>query len=445
MLMKIQLSDHFTYKKLFRFAIPSVIMMIFTSIYGVIDGLFVSNIVGTEPFAAINLIMPILMIVGAFGFMMGAGGTAVVAKTLGEKRNSEANSFFSFIVYVTAALGIILALLGFIFMEPLCELLGAEGKTLSYCISYGRIVICAMPFFMIQNLFQSFFIAAEKPKIGLAVTVAAGVTNIVLDALFVALFNFGLEGAAIATSMSQFIGGVIPIFYFSRKNTSLLHLGSTKFCGKVLIKSMTNGSSELMSNISMSVVTLVYNFQLLKIAKENGVAAYGVIMYVSFIFIAIFIGYSISTAPIIGFHYGAKNREELKNLFKKSSAITLGAGLTMSVIAFLCAYPFSLIFVGDNEELLSMTVRGFRIFSASFIFSGFCIFSSSMFTALNNGPVSAVISFMRTLVYQLAFVILLPMFLGLDGIWLSMLLAEALAIITSFIIILIKRKKYGYL
>ena len=445
MLMKIQLSDHFTYKKLFRFAIPSVIMMIFTSIYGVIDGLFVSNIVGTEPFAAINLIMPILMIVGAFGFMMGAGGTAVVAKTLGEKRNDDANKFFSFIVYTTAGLGVILALLGFIFMEPLCELLGAEGKTLSYCISYGRIVICAMPFFMIQNLFQSFFIAAEKPKIGLAVTVAAGVTNIVLDALFVALFRFGLEGAAIATSMSQFIGGVIPIFYFSRKNTSLLQLGSTKFYGKVLLKSATNGSSELMSNISMSLVTLVYNFQLLKIAKENGVAAYGVIMYVSFIFIAIFIGYSISTAPIIGFHYGAKNRQELKNLFKKSSAITLGAGLTMSVIAFLCAYPFSLIFVGDNEELLSMTVRGFRIFSASFIFSGFCIFSSSMFTALNNGPISAVISFMRTLVYQLAFVILLPMFLGLDGIWLSMLLAEALAIITSFIIILIKRKKYGYL
>ena len=443
--MKIQLSDHFTYKKLFRFAIPSVIMMIFTSIYGVIDGLFVSNIVGTEPFAAINLIMPILMIVGAFGFMMGAGGTAVVAKTLGEKRNSEANSFFSFIVYVTAALGIILALLGFIFMQPLCTLLGAEGKTLSYCISYGRIVISAMPFFMLQNLFQSFFIAAEKPKIGLAVTVAAGVANIALDALFVALFNFGLEGAALATSMSQFVGGVIPVFYFSRKNTSLLHLGSTKFCGKVLIKSMTNGSSELMSNISMSVVTLVYNFQLLKIAKENGVAAYGVIMYVSFIFIAMFIGYSISTAPIIGFHYGAKNRPELKNLFKKSAVITLGAGLTMSVVAFCCAYPFALIFVGDSEELLSMTVRGFRIFSASFIFSGFCIFSSSMFTALNNGPISAVISFMRTLVYQLAFVILLPIFFGLDGIWFSMLLAEALAIITSFIIVLIKRKTYGYL
>ncbi len=445
MLMKIQLSDHFTYKKLFRFAIPSVIMMIFTSIYGVIDGLFVSNIVGTEHFAAINLIMPILMIVGAFGFMMGAGGTAVVAKTLGEKRNGEANSFFSFIVYVTAALGIILALLGFIFMEPLCTLLGAEGKTLSYCISYGRIVISAMPFFMLQNLFQSFFIAAEKPKIGLAVTVAAGVTNIALDALFVGLFKFGLEGAALATSISQFVGGVIPIFYFSRKNTSLLQLGLTKFYGKILLKSMTNGSSEFMSNISMSVVTLVYNFQLLKIAKENGVAAYGVIMYVSFIFIAIFIGYSISTAPIIGYHYGAKNKPELKNLFKKSATITLGAGLTMSVIAFCCAYPFALIFVSESEEVLSMTVRGFRIFSASFIFSGFCIFSSSMFTALNNGPVSAVISFMRTLVYQLAFVILLPIFFGLDGIWFSMLFAEALAIITAFIIILIKRKKYGYL
>lgn len=445
MLMKIQLSDHFTYRKLFRFALPSVIMMIFTSIYGVIDGLFVSNIVGTEPFAAINLIMPILMIVGAFGFMMGAGGTAVVAKTLGEKRDADANRYFSFIVYVTAALGFILALFGFIFMEPLCKLLGAEGETLTYCISYGRIVICAMPFFMIQNLFQSFFIAAEKPKIGLAVTVAAGVTNIILDAAFVALFRLGLEGAALATSLSQAVGGIVPIFYFARKNTSLLHLGTTKFYGRVLLKSATNGSSELMSNISMSVVTLVYNYQLLKIAKENGVAAYGVIMYVSFIFIAIFIGYSISTAPIIGYHFGANNQSELKNLFKKSTIVTLSTGMVMSAVAFICAYPFAMIFIGDDEVLMEMTVRGFRVFSASFIFSGFCIFSSSMFTALNNGPISAAISFMRTLVYQLALVILLPLLLGLDGIWLSMLFAEALAIITAFTIILIKRKKYGYL
>jgi putative MATE family efflux protein len=443
--MKIQLSDHFTYTKLFRFAVPSIIMMVFSSIYGVVDGLFVSNIVGKTPFAAINLIMPILMIVGAFGFMMGAGGTAIVSKTLGEKRSDDANKYFSMIVYVTAILGVVMAILGFIFMRPLSALLGAKGDILDYCVTYGRIVILAMPFFMIQNLFQSFFIAAEKPKLGLWVTVAAGVTNMVLDALFVWVFSLGLEGAALATSISQMVGGIVPIFYFGRKNESLLRLTKTRFYPHVLLRSVTNGSSELMSNISASIVTVLYNMQLMKYASENGVAAYGVIMYVSFIFIAIFIGYSISTAPIVGYNYGAANTEELKSLLKKSTVITFGLGSVMLILAFAFATPLSMIFVSYDTELLEMTARGLRIFSLSFLLSGFCIFASSFFTALNNGPISAAISFLRTLVYQMLGVLLLPLFFELDGIWFSVLAAEILAFVTTLAFLFANRKKYKYM
>ena len=443
--MQIKLSDHFTYKKLFRFSIPSMIMMVFTSIYGIVDGLFVSNLVSKGAFAAINLIFPVLMIVGAFGFMMGAGGTAIVAKTLGEGRKDSANKYFSFIVYVTVAAGAVMAALGFIFMRPLAELLGAEGATLEHCVSYGRIVISAMPFFMLQNLFQSFFIAAEKPKLGLWVTIAAGITNIVLDAVFIAVFNLGLEGAAIATSISQLVGGVIPVFYFARKNSSLLRFMRTKFYGKVLIKSITNGSSELMSNISASIVTVLYNRQLLKFAKEDGVAAYGVIMYLSFVFVAIFIGYSIGCAPIVSYHYGAANRDELKNILRKSTVILFSLGAVMFVVSFLCATPLSMIFVSYDTALLDMTVRGLKIFSISFLFSGFCIFASSFFTALNNGPASAAISFLRTLVYQLVLVLILPIFLKLDGVWYSMPAAEILAFATTLLFIFAKRKKYGYM
>ena len=420
-------------------------MMVFTSIYGVVDGLFVSNIVGKEPFAAINLIMPILMIIGAFGFMMGTGGTAIVAKTLGEGNRDGANKYFSMMVWVTAIAGAVMAAVGILFMRPLSALLGAKDETLEYCVTYGRIVIAAMPFFMLQNLFQSFFIAAEKPKLGLWVTVAAGITNIVLDALFVWALEFGLIGAAAATSISQAVGGIVPIFYFGRKNDSLLRLTKSRLYGKILLRSMTNGSSELMSNISSSVVTVLYNMQLMKFAAEDGVAAYGVIMYVSFIFIAIFIGYSIGCAPIVGYHFGAHNTDELKNVLKKSTVITMCGGALMLIFGLVFATPLSKIFVSYDPVLLEMTARGLKIFSLSFIFLGFCIFASSFFTGLNNGVVSAAISFLRTLVYQIALVLLLPIFFELDGIWYSMLAAEFLAFATTVIFIFAMRKKYGYM
>ena len=443
--MRIQLSDHFSYGKLLRFSLPSMAMMAFTSIYGVVDGLFVSNFVGKEPFAAINLIMPILMIAASFGFMMGAGGTAIVAKTLGEGDKRRANEYFSFIVYITIAAGVVIATIGILFMPQLASLLGAKGETLEYVISYGRIVLKALPFYMMTNLFQSLFIAAEKPKLGLYVNVFAGISNMVLDALFVVVLDLGLEGAAYATAITQFIGGALPIVYFARKNDSLLRLTRARFYGKVLLKSMTNGSSELMSNISMSVVTVFYNLQLMKYAGDDGVAAYGVIMYVSFIFIAIFIGYAIGTAPIISYHYGANNEHELKSILRKSSVITLTLGASMLITGAMFAGPLSAIFVSYDKALLEMTTSGLFIFSFSFIFSGYSIFISSFFTALNNGLVSAALSFLRTLVFQLGGILILPIFLGLDGIWYSMLIAEVLAMATTVILLFANNKKYKYM
>ena len=442
----IQLSDRFSYGKLIRFALPSVTMLIFSSIYGVVDGIFISNFASEYAFSAVNLIMPIFMIIGALGFMMGAGGTAIVAKTLGEGKNELAKKYFSLFVYVTFGAGLVMAILGAIFVGPISRLLGATGELLQCCIEYGRIVILAMPFFMLQNLFQSFMIVAEKPKLGLAITVAAGCTNMALDAILVLLLpqEMKLEGAAIATSASQVIGGTVPIIYFARKNSSLLRLTKTKFYGKALWRATTNGSSELLSNISASVVTMLYNMQLMKYEPEHGLAAYGAIMYVGFIFIAIFIGFAVGTAPIIGYHFGAGNRDELKSLLKKGTVINLTLGLVMTAAGFFLSYPLALIFSHGDAELLSLTVHGFEIFSFSFFFSGICIFASSFFTALNNGLVSAAISFMRTIVFQMLLILTLPLIFKTEGIWFSMLAAEILSLITAVIFLLANRKKYGY-
>ena len=447
MKQRIQLSDHFNYRKLFRFALPSVIMLLFSSIYGVVDGIFVSNFAGKTEFSAINFIMPIFMIVGAFGFMMGAGGTAIVARTLGEKNEKLANRYFSLFVYVTLGAGALIASLGVIFIRPLSMLLGAEGALLEACVRYGRIVIAAMPAFMLQNLFQSFFIVAEKPKMGLLITIFAGVTNMVLDALLVVLLpqQIRLEGAAIATATSQLVGGIIPIIYFIRKNSSLLSLTKTRFYGKALIKAMTNGSSEFLSNISASVVTMLYNMQLLSLEGEDGVAAYGTIMYVGFIFVAMFIGYAVGTAPLVGYNFGAKNTDELKNLFKKSITVCLLSGAIMTLVAFFFARPLAMVFTGYDERLFELTVKGFRIFSFTFLLSGVCIWGSSFFTALNDGLTSAALAFMRTVVYQVILILVLPAFFGIDGVWFAALFAECLAFLTTVSVFILHRKKYHYI
>ncbi|MDY3872735.1 MAG: MATE family efflux transporter [Roseburia lenta] len=442
--MKIQLSEHFTYSKLLRFTFPSIIMMIFTSIYSVIDGLFVSNFAGKTALAAINIIYPFIMAVGALGFMMGTGGSALVGRLLGEGEKEKANKTFSLIVYTTAIAGLLLSALAFLLVPTVSRLFGASGQLLDYCILYGRICFLSMPCFMLQNVFQCFFITAEKPRLGLDVVLSAGITNMVLDFLFVAVFGLGLKGAAIATVCGEIIGGLVPILYFAGRNHSLLRLGRTSFDAGSILKTCTNGSSELMTELSSSVVTVLYNTQLMKIAGENGVAAYSTIMYVNFIFVAIFLGYSLGSAPIISFHYGAGNHDELKNMRKKSLRLIAVWGIGMTIISHIFALPFARFFVGYDSELLAMTIHGFRIYAFVYLLNGFNIFGSSFFTALNNGMVSATISFLRTLVFEVICILLLPVFFGIDGIWSAVLVAEALALCVTSFFLITKRSRYHY-
>lgn len=442
--MNIQLSDHFNCGKLLRFTMPSIIMLAFTSIYGVVDGFFISNYAGKTPFSAINFIMPFLMILGSCGFMFGTGGGALISKTMGEGKFEKARHLFSLIVYASVISGIVLAVLGMFLLRPLAAALGAEGALLADSITYGRIILLAIPAYVLQYEFQCLFATAGKPALGLYVTIAAGLTNMILDGLFVAVFQWGLEGAAAATAISQCVGGIVPLLYFARPNSSLLQLGKTVFDGKALAKTCTNGSSELMSNIAMSVVSMLYNTQLLKYAGEDGVAAYGVLMYVSMIFQAVFIGYSVGTAPIIGYHFGAHNHRELKVLLQKSLLLTGVFAVLMCSAAYIFARPLSVLFIGYDEELLNLTVRAFSIFSFSFLFSGFAIFGSSFFTALNNGLVSAAISFMRTLVFQTAAVLIFPLFWKMDGIWMSIVAAEIMASAVTAIFLWKNKKKYNY-
>lgn len=442
--MKIQLSEHFTYKKLLRFVLPSIVMMIFTSIYGVVDGLFVSNYVGKTAFAAVNLIMPFLMAISALGFMIGTGGSAIVAKTLGEGKKEQANEYFSMLVYLTLIGGIVLSALGILFSPLIARGLGADGALLTNCVLYARITLLSMPAFMLQNVFQSFFVTAEKPKLGLGVIVIAGVTNMVLDFLLVGVFQFGLAGAAFATVTSECIGGLFPILYFARRNSSLLKLGRTHFNGKIFLCACGNGSSELMTNLSSSIVNSLYNIQLMNLAGENGVAAFGTIMYVNFIFIAIFLGYSIGSAPLVSYHYGAGNHDELKNLFQKSLRLIGIWGLMLFILAQLIARPLAAIFVGYDADLFSMTQNGFRIYCIAYLINGFNIYGSSFFTALNNGLISAAISFLRTLVFQLAAVLLLPLLLSINGIWSAVAVAELLTLGLTVTFFVRNRKKYHY-
>ena len=444
-----------------------ILMMIFTSVYSVVDGLFVSNFAGKTPFASLNFIYPVIMVLGAVGFMFGAGGTAIVSKTLGEGHKTHANRYFTLVVIVTAVCGVVLAVTGIFVVEPLARLMGAdgemvEGDMLYYCVLYARIILVALPFFMLQNLFQSFFITAEKPKLGFVFTIASGVTNIVLDALFVAVFKWGLAGAAAATAVSQAVGGIAPLIYFARQNGSLLRFTKTKWYGRIVAKSCVNGSSELLGNVAMSLVSMIYNAKLMQVAGEDGVSAFGVIMYVQFIFVAIFIGYCIGTAPIIGYNFGAQNCEELQNIFKKSMIIIAVVGVAMLALAEGLADVIAMLFfnrlmikdgmtayeIAEIERqiqvLRPMTANGLRLYSICFIFAGFNMFCSSMFTALNNGLISAISSFARTLVFQIGAIFVLPLFLGLNGIWLSTVAAEFLTLILSVVLFIANNKRYQY-
>ena len=451
---RIRLSEHFTYRKLFKFVLPSVATMVFISIYGIVDGFFVSNYAGELPFAALNLIYPLIMILGSFGFMLGTGGNAAVSKKLGEGDEKGANRVFSMLIYATIGIGVVLSWVGILFARPIAETFAATEKSLSaekkaelieYCVVYARIILLALPAFMLQNAFQGFFVTAEKARLGLYVTITAGVTNMILDGLFVGVFQGGLVGAAIATALSQCIGGLLPLLYFARENDSLLRLGKTRFYGKTFLKVCVNGASELFTNISLSVVTILFNAQLMRYIGISGVSAYGVMLYIGFIFIAAFIGYSVGCAPIIGYHYGAGNRKELKNILKKSSLVLVVAGTLMTLSAVAFATPLASIFVSGDESLLALTASGLRLYSLGFLLSGLNIFASSFFTALSNGALSLLISFFRTFLCQVAAVFILPLFWGVNGIWLASVAAELASLSLTAFLIFQQRKRYGYL
>ena len=442
--MQIALSEHFTYRKLLRFTLPSVAMMVFTSIYDIVDGFFVSNFVGATPFAALNLIFPFVMIIGAVGFMVGVGGTALVSKILGEGDKKKANEVFSWLIYLLIAAGTVLSIIGIIFMKQAALLLGADADMLPHCVTYGRILLIGMVPFMLQNVFQSFLVCAERPKFGLWITFATGVCNMVLDALFMAVFHWGIWSAAAATAFSQLIGGLVPLIYFFSPNKSLLRLVKPVPHMRAVAKACTNGASEFVTNISYSIITILYNFQLMKFAGESGVAAFGVLTYTGFIFVAVFLGYAIGSAPLFGFNHGAKNRSELHNLFGKSMRLIALAGVILTAVSIAVAYPVSLLYVGYDKSLFQMTVHGYIIYSFSFLPCGFNIFASSLFTALNNGLISAVISFSRTLVFQVLAIFLLPLLFGLDGVWFANVLAEFLALGVSIFFFMSQRQKYRY-
>lgn len=440
----IRLSDHFTFGKLMRFTLPSIIMVVFTSIYSIVDGFFVSNFVGKTAFAAVNFAMPLLMILGCVGFMFGTGGSALISKFLGEGKSEKANETFSFVVYAAAASGTLLAVLGEIFVSPILSLMGAEGELLEQATLYSRIYLIGLPFYVLQFEFQCLFVTAEKPKIGLFVTLASGFANMILDAVFVMVFEWKVAGAAVATVVSMLVGGIIPLVYFGRKNKSLLKLTRCGFDKSVLFKTCTNGSSEFLSNVSTSLVSMLYNLQLMKYAGEDGVSAYGVLMYVAMIFQAIFIGYSVGAAPVVGYNFGAQNKEELRNVLRRSLVIIGIAAFLMFGEGELLSRPLAMLFVGYDAALMEMTDHAFRIFSFSFLMCGFTIYTSSFFTALNDGLISALVSILRTLVFQVICVIVFPLIWKLDGIWISIVAAEVMAIVFSFVFLKIKRGKYGY-
>lgn len=442
--MNIRLSDHFSYGKLIRFTLPTIAMMIFTSIYGVVDGVFVSNCVGSDAFAAVNLIMPVIMILGSTGFMIGTGGSAIVSKTLGEKKLEKASEYFSMLIYLCIVSGVILSAIGIIFIKPIAGLLGATGDIANNCIIYGRTVFFMMTGLFLQNAFQSFLVVAEKPKLGLAVTLLAGFTNMFLDFLFVYVLRLGVFGAAVATGISQFVGAIIPVIYFASGKNNILHLKKCRFNKDIIIKTCINGSSEMVTNMSMSLVNMLYNMQLMKYIGTNGVVAYGIIMYVGFIFSGTYIGYSLGSAPVISYHYGAGNKKELKSLFRHSIILLVISSVIMTLLAEVLAKYLAGIFVSYDKQLLELTTTAIRIYSVSYLISELNIFASSFFTALNNGFVSAAISFLRMFLFQIIMILLLPVIIGINGIWIAVTAAESLALVVSVVFVIINRKKYGY-
>lgn len=442
--MAIQLSDHFSYGRLLRFTGPTMGTMVFLSIYVMVDGLFVSNFVGKTSLAAVNLIWPFITLFGVLGMMIGSGGSALVGKLIGQRKTARANQVFSMLIWVDLVAGLVFGTIAFIGVPFIAQMLGANGELLQEATVYGRIVAVSIPFTMLQDAFQSFLVVAERPKMGFVVIASAGVANIALDALFIIVFGWGIAGAAIATLIGEVSGGVVPLIYFLCNKTSLLQLRRARPVGHVLRATCFNGLSEFISNISMSLVGLLYNYQLMIYIGSDGVAAFGVTMDVSFVFMAIFLGYCIGSSPLVSFNYGARNKRELSNLFRKSIIILIAMGIAMTVLAELIAPLFARLFVGYDAELMELTVYGLSLYKWAFLVMGINLFGSAFFTALNNGLVSGLLSGTRTLVFECAAVMLLPMFFGTNGIWAAMPVAEFISLALVVFSLVYLHRFYGY-
>ena len=435
--MNIELAGHYTHRRIVRSVLPSIGMVLVTSIYSIVDGFFVANFAGKPGFAAVNLTFPAIMMIGSLGLMIGTGGAALVAKIKGEGYPEKANRVFTMLVQFCLALGVVMGVALAIGAPAVARWLGADAPMMDECVTYIRLNMIGMPGFVLQCAFQSFYMAAERPQLGTLMSVVAGVTNVVLDAILVWALGLGVTGAAIATTAGCLVGGLFPLFYFSsRHNRGTLRIVPTRILWPYIGKACTNGLSEYVGSIAMNIVTMCYNLQLMRYLGEDGVSAYGVVMYIAFIFAAVFIGYNIGITPIIGYHYGADDLHEQRSLFYKSLSIIGVLGVLMTLSAELFAGPLARVFVGYDKALTALTIRAMRLYMLAFLINGINMFVSALFTGLNNGVVSAVASFTRTLVFEMACVWLLPVLLGIDGIWVAWPIAEVLALFLCAILIL---------
>lgn len=443
--MSYKISEHFNIKKIIIFTLPSIGMMLISSIYGVVDGFFVSNYIGSNAFAAVNIVWPFEMILGSFGLMIGAGGSALVSKTMGEQKYDLANRYFSMLIIFVIIFGMFISILGIIFNPYIIHLLDLDQETINNCNIYANVLFIFLIFFMLQNIFQSFNIVASKPEMGIITMILSGITNILLDYIFIVILNMGIFGAALATGLSQFAGAIVPFIFFINKNSTLLRIKFVKIDFKIILKTSYNGISEMLSSISFSLVSILYNIILLSYIGINGVNAYGVILYISYIFISIYFGYSMGISPIISYNYGAKNKKELNNIFNISLVLICSVSILLTFIGYIFAKQLSSIFVNYDKELLNLTTHALHINVFSFLFCGYNIFASSLFTALNNGTVSLILSFLRSLIIQVVCILTIPILFGSEGIWFAGVVSDIISLIISIIFIFKYRNKYGYL
>lgn len=443
---RIKLSDHFTYIRLLRFTMPTILMLLSASLYGVVDGLFIANCAGKTAFAAVNLIWPFPMLLGAIGYMFGAGGCALVSKTMGEGYYERARSYFTMLTITAVACGFLFASIGIFFIDDIANMLGAKSGMIHVnCVVYGRYIMAAMPLFILQCMFQPYMIAAEKPKWGLAIIFVAGCVNVLLDYYFLYNKNMGVAGAGLATMISQAVGAVLPMFLFvGKKHSKLYFVSKIKIEPLVLAKTCANGASEFIVNASMPFVNLLYVYALWKVAGEDGVGAYGVIMYVNIVFFSFYNGLAMGSSPIISFHYGAHQMYEVRNVKRIVFCLLSISGLLLFVVAELTSPMIAGLFSKGDEVFGDIIERSFSLYALSFLFAPYNIYASAFFTALNNGKVSAAISFSRILFFQVGALLTLPIWFGIDGFWMALPIAEVLCLGLSIFLYLKFKPLYNY-